>query len=233
MEHNPAQAYRLWQLSLGRSRRARHPAFLGNAPPASAGGLPRTLVVMNRCVEHVVNYRRFYRDTRLNVGRSGLPCFHGKGDHNLIVPYEDDLKEEYRTVISRVRMAECSWAVTLADDDPHPLAGAQWRKLVEISREDSTKTHGMISYLAGSDSNGKLADLVQFIIIPSKPAFAHIHRLFEIVISGTFRYDIEILFTGFHVHSENSGEISWKEFGAGRLYYFSESAFSVARLHPA
>ena len=173
------------------------------------------------------------RDTRLNVGKSGLPCFHGKGEHDVLVPYEEDSKEEFRTAISRVRAAGCSWAVMLADDDPHPFAGTQWRKLVEISRKDSTKTHGMILYMAGSDSYENIADHIQFVVIPPKSTFAHIHRLFELVVSANLRYQIGINFTGFHLDSNNASAISWTDFGGKRPYYFSEATFSVARPHDA
>jgi hypothetical protein len=169
------------------------------------------------------------RDTRLNIGRSGLPCIHGKGDHNVLVSYGEDSKEEYRTLISRVRAAECSWAVMLTDDDLHPLAGPQWRKLIEISRKDSMKTHGMILYMAGSDSHEKVADHIQFAVIPPKSTFAHIYRLFELVLSENLRYQIEITFPGFHIDSINANAISWKEFCAERPYYFSEVSFSAAR----
>jgi len=173
------------------------------------------------------------RGTRLNVGKSGLPCVHGKGDHDIIIPDGEDSKEDYRAVISRVRAAECSWAVTLADDDLHPLAGPQWRKLVEMSRKDSMKTHGMIFYMAGSDSYEKIADHIQFVVIPPKSTFAHIHRLFELVVSENLRYQIEVNFNGFHIDSNNTVAISWTEFCAARPYYFSEATFSVASPHDA
>ena len=165
--------------------------------------------------------------TVLHVSRSGFPCFHGRGSHELIIPdYGENAKEENRAVISRIEAATCAWAVTMPEDNPAPFSGTEWLKLAERARNDSSKMHGVIFYLASSHSD--LPDLVQVVAMPPKSTFTNIQRLFEFVLTtAELRYQIEIDFWGFEMDENNLGAISWAEFVAGRPHFFSGVSFSV------
>lgn len=167
--------------------------------------------------------------TVLHVSRSGFPCFHGRGAHKLIIPdYGENAKEENRATISRIEAATCAWAVTMPEDNPAPFSGAEWIKLAERARSDSSKMHGMIFYIASSHSD--LPDLVQVVAMPPKSTFTNIQRLFELVLTvAELRYQIEMDFGGFEMAEKNQGGISWAEFGAGRPHFFSGISFSATR----
>lgn len=158
----------------------------------------------------------------LGVSDTGSPVCHGQGFHEPVPDGLNDFGGNIdRTLLRRIRAAECSWALYPSSESELHIDGGGDGLFARV-QESPDVSHGMFRFYEHS------SDSVTCVLVVPKETFSHIRRMLELeLLSDSLEYVVVVEFIGFRVPHAQTETPTWQDFIEGQPLFFRKVSFSV------